>query len=318
MKNRILAILILIGTVAAQTVYGQKEINKTFKGIKTIRMTTASGDCKITKSADASVAITLRHNYDDTTYDPIFEQTGDRLDVKEEFHSRSSNNGNASWSLAVPEGVDIRFRTGSGDIDAAGMKLQLDVTAGSGNATFIKVTGEITVNTGSGDVELDDFNGTIDANIGSGTARVANSKGDLKLNCGSGSIRLADSQAEFRASTGSGSVTGRNLTLAGSSRFNSGSGDTAVGLAGSPKFDISVASGSGNAELNFNGNEIVGEITMTASKTRGSINAPFEFEKVEEMKEWGDQVVVKKSTIKGSSAPRVNVSTGSGAATIRK
>ena len=89
-------------------------------------------------------------------------------------------------------------------------------------------------------------------------------------------------------------------------------------LAGALKYDIAVGSGSGNAELNFNGNEIAGEIVMMANKTNGRIVAPFDFEKVEESKQWGDQVTVKKTVMKGSATQRVTVSTGSGEATLKK
>jgi DUF4097 and DUF4098 domain-containing protein YvlB len=198
------------------------------------------------------------------------------------------------------------------------MKLKLDAISGSGSILLSKVTGEITVSTGSGEIELTEFDGMIDASTGSGTVRVANSKGELRLNCGSGNIRLADSQAEFRASSGSGSIMARNLVLAGLSRFNSGSGDAEVVLGGTPKFDISVGSGSGNATLDFHGNAINGEIVMMASKTKGSISAPFDFEKVEEIEEWGNQVILKKTVVKGSADPKVKVSTGSGQATISK
>jgi hypothetical protein len=46
--------------------------------------------------------------------------------------------------------------------------------------------------------------------------------------------------------------------------------------------------------------------------------APFDFEKVEEIKEWGDQVVLKKTVVKGNATPKVTVSTGSGQAVISK
>lgn len=174
----------------------------------------------------------------------------------------------------------------------------------------------MSVSTGSGDLDIEAFDGVLDGSTGSGTIRVLNSKGELKLNCGSGNIRITDSQAEFRASTGSGDVAARNLKLVAASRFNSGSGDAQVQLAGSPMFDISVGSGSGNAELDFNGNEISGDIVMTANKKNGRIVAPFDFDKTEETMEGGDQVTVRKSVVKGTQ--KISVSTGSGEAIIRK
>lgn len=319
MKYRISVLIMIVGIFSSQILFAQSEVTKTFTGIKKIRLSTASGACKIIKSTDGKVTVMVKHNFEKDLYQPVFSQEGDRLEMKEDFSSgRSSYNGSGPiWTLTVPEGVDLRFRTGSGDIEAANMKVMLDINTGSGSLVFSKVTGEITANTGSGDIELTEFDGMIEASTGSGTIRVDNSKGDLKLNCGSGNIRLADSQAEFKANSGSGNILGRNLLLLGSSRFSSGSGDAEVVLAGTPKFDISVGSGSGDASLDFHGSAITGEIVMMASKSKGRIVAPFDFEKVEEVNEWGDQVALKKTVVKGSASPRVMVSTGSGSATIK-
>jgi len=317
MKKHIFA-AILLGVLAPASLLAQKEISKSFTGVKSIRIQTASGDCKIVKGTNASVGVTVRHGYDEKEYEPVFEQSGDRLELTEDYKARSVSGSGPFWTLTIPEGIDVRFRTGSGDVEAANMKLRMDVNTGSGSVAFRKVSGDVTINTGSGDLDIEEYDGILDASTGSGTARVTNSKGELKLNCGSGNIRIADSKAEFRASSGSGDVTARNLVLAGSSRFSSGSGDAEVFLGGTPAFDVSVGSGSGNAELNFNGHEIAGEIVMSAGKSRGNIVAPFDFDKVEEMKEWGDQVTVRKSVVKGNGKQKVNVSTGSGEAVIRK
>lgn len=320
MKHRISALIMIVGIFSSQILFAQSEVTKTFTGIKKIYLSTSSGSCKIIKGTDDKVTVVVRHNFEKDFYQPAFSQDGDRLEMKEDFSSsRSSYSGSGPlWTLTIPETVSLRFRSGSGDVAAASMNLNVDITTGSGSLVFNKVTGEISANTGSGDIELTEFNGMIDANTGSGTVRVDNSKGDLKLNCGSGNIRIADSQAEFSASSGSGNIIGRNLLLEGSSRFNSGSGDAEVALGGASKFDLYVGSGSGNASLDFHGSAITGEIVMMASKTKGRIVAPFDFEKVEEVKEWGDQVVLKKTVVKGSASPRVMVSTGSGQATINK
>jgi hypothetical protein len=89
-------------------------------------------------------------------------------------------------------------------------------------------------------------------------------------------------------------------------------------LASSPKYNLSVASGSGNAELNFNGNEINGEIVMKANKRNGNISAPFEFDKTEEVENGDrDNVTIKKTVTKGKGTQRISVSTGSGDAILK-
>ena len=316
-KDILLIALPLIFFLAPQKTSAQKEQTKTFKGIKTVRMNTSSGSCKIQKSPDATVTALVRSTHEENV-EYSMDQEGDRLVIRETFHANSTY-GTAAWTLTVPDGLDIKFHTGSGSLDISDLKLDLDATTGSGDLLFKKLKGRIKATTGSGDLELDNFNGEIDVNIGSGSAVVQNSQGDVKLNCGSGTIRAIDSKAAFNLNTGSGRVLGRNIDLDGASSFNSGSGDTNVILAATPKHDISVSSGSGDAELNFNGHEIAGEVVMKASKNHGNIEAPFEFDKVEEVSEKGNnQVSIKKTAMKGNSSNHVKVSTGSGDAILKK
>jgi hypothetical protein len=296
----------------------QKNISKSFNGVKRIRMGTASGSCTIKKSSDASVKVELVSTYDGG-YEPRVEQEGERLVIKENF-SGNNHHGSSNWTLTVPDGITVGFTTGSGDLSVSGMSIDLDATTGSGELIFENLKGDITSTTGSGNVELLNFAGEIKINTGSGDMRVEKSSGDISLNCGSGDIRLLDNKASFDVNTGSGRILASNLTLAGSSRFNTGSGDAEVILAATPTFDLSVNSGSGDAEVDFHGNEIKGEIVMKASKRNGRIEAPFEFDKTEEIdnNNWGDDVTVRKSVVKGNATNRISISTGSGSAVLKK
>jgi len=313
-----LYLLVLIAILGPSSLYGQKEIQKTFNGIKEIRLTTASGNCTIKKSGSAAVIVDLKHTYDDDEYTPSLTQEGDRLVIKEKFHSNNSS-GSADWTLTVPDNLDIEFTTGSGDVEASGLSMDLRATTGSGNFVFTNTTGEIKGNTGSGNVELENVDGTINATSGSGGFRVSKSKGELHLTSGSGNFKLSESAAIFHVTTGSGSINGGALALNGSSGFTTGSGKAEIGLASSPKYDLSVTSGSGDAIVNFNGNEINGEIVMRASKKHGNIEAPFTFDKTEEINNsGGNNTTVQKTAIKGNGKPRIAISTGSGDAVLKK
>ncbi|MEJ0057862.1 MAG: DUF4097 family beta strand repeat-containing protein [Bacteroidota bacterium] len=199
------------------------------------------------------------------------------------------------------------------------MKLDLKATTGSGDLEFSKLSGTIDATSGSGDLTLENSDGQIEVTVGSGSGSIQNSKGEIKLTCGSGNIRVNDSQAAFTMTTGSGTVTSKNITLSGSSKFTTGSGNTSVSLAAAPKYNISLASGSGDAELNFNGHEIAGEIVMLANKRNGRIDAPFAFDKTEEIEEGdNDNTTIRKTVVKGSASPLVRISTGSGVAALTK
>jgi hypothetical protein len=317
-KIILLASAVLFTTLVS---IGQNNLDKSFTGVKKIKMSIASGDCKIQKSTGAGVSVSLRYTFTNG-YQPIVEQEGDRLILRENWdrNNNRNNNGEATWTLMVPDGMDLSFHAGSSNLDISGLSLDLNAITGSGNLTFTNLKGDIRATTGSGDVELENFDGEISTTTGSGSTRVSQSKGDLTVTCGSGNVKIMDSEATFSATTGSGDVSGRNISIKGSSRFTSGSGNSELVLASTPQFNLSVSSGSGNAKLDFNGNEIKGEIVMKANKKNGSISAPFEFDKTEEIdngSRYDNDITIQKTVVKGNGTQRISVSTGSGDAVIK-
>jgi DUF4097 and DUF4098 domain-containing protein YvlB len=313
-----LLITILAAAIICTSAFAQQELKKNYSGIKKIRMTTAAGSCKISKGGN-DVEVTLRHTYDDDDrYEPRIEQEGDRLVITERFNARNVD-GSSDWTLRVPDGIYIDFNTGSGNIEATALTLEFDGNTGSGDIYLTSAKGKVDCNTGSGNIELDQFDGDIKGNTGSGSIRVAKSLGDLRLNTGSGNIRVRDANASFSLNTGSGDIDAEGVTIAGASRFNTGSGTSEVSLAAAPKHDLSVNSGSGDAVLNFNGHEIAGEIVMKMDKRNGSISAPFEFDKTEEISGHNDKnITVVKTAQRGTATHRITVGTGSGDATLKK
>lgn len=311
-KSIIVASLIFLFSTL---IFAQDKLNKSFTGVKKIKIKTASGNCILTKASGSTVTVDLQHTFGNN-YKPELTQDGDQLTIREKFNSNSSH-GNAKWTLAVPDGVEISFATGSGNFEASNLSLELEVSTGSGDITLRQTKGDVRGNTGSGEITLDGTQGEVKANSGSGNISLDGGLGELKLNCGSGDIRLKNSKAAILANTGSGTVRGTNLTLTGSSGFNTGSGDVEIVLAVSPTHNVSVNSGSGDAILDFNGNTIAGEVVMKANKRNGEIKAPFEFDKVEEIEQGRDQITIKKTAQRGNSDIKISIGTGSGQAVIK-
>jgi hypothetical protein len=310
-KQKALLPLVMFSLMIPLGLVAQKDASKSFDGIKSIRMNTSSGNCKIQKSSNSTVSVKVQYTYDDSDYRPEMVKNGDRLEIREEFLKRSVS-GSSDWVLSVP------FNTGSGDIEVADLKINLDGTTGSGDLFLTNVSGEIKGTTGSGNIELRKVNADIRATTGSGDIDLEGSSGDISITCGSGNLNLNDSKASFRAITGSGSIRTRNLAITGSSSFATGSGNARIVLAATPESNLSVASGSGDAEVDFNGNAIQGEIVMRASKRNGRIEAPFEFDKTEEIDNGNrNDVTVEKTVVKGNSNNRIRISTGSGAAILK-
>ena len=313
-KKNLLLALIMIGSIGLHA--QEKTINKSYQGIKEIELNTASGDCELVKGG-GSVEVTLIHSYDDDVFEAIFDQDGSTLSIEEKFRSNSSSHGSSKWKLVVPENIEINFNTGSGNLKAKSLDIEVKSNSGSGDVNLDNVSGDIKVNTGSGDIDVNTFDGELVANAGSGDIDLGDSKGTFKINLGSGDIEANKLTGEFSMNVGSGDIMASDLSLTAASSFNSGSGDAQVVLKSALKNDISIASGSGNATLDFNGLEIQGEITMKANKRHGDISAPFEFDKVSE-EEHGSQTIITKTAKIGNSDIKIKVSTGSGRATIEK
>jgi DUF4097 and DUF4098 domain-containing protein YvlB len=306
----------MIAFVFALTLVAQdKNVEKEFSNIKTIRLTTASGDITLKKSSNNDVRVSVKYSYDDDEFTPVFEEKDGRLIIKEEF-SRGSHSGSSSWTLEVPDNLNLSVNSGSGDFLMEGVNSEVKCNLGSGDITIASVKAELDFNTGSGNIDLSQVEGEVSVNTGSGDIKARQGSGDFSFNAGSGNIKLDDLRGDFSVNTGSGDIRA-NVTLAGSSKFNSGSGNTTVKLNGDLNNDISVNSGSGDATLNFNGNPINGEVVMTANKRGGNIVAPFKFDKEETLEDGNSSTRIQKTARLGNKDIRIKVGTGSGTAEIQ-
>ncbi len=297
---------------------GQK-MNKTFTGIKKISLSTSSGNCKLIKGTGNEVQVSVSYTYSSSDYQPIMEQDGSTLELKEDFARKGSYSGNSSWELTIPDNLEIRFSSGSGDFEANDMAVKISGNTGSGNYRWRSIKGDSKINTGSGDITIEDFHGEIDLNTGSGDIDILKSEGDLHANSGSGKMNLASVKGKISANVGSGDILGKELMLTGKAMFNSGSGDVNIKLATAPAYGISVNSGSGDALLDYNGNKMEGKIIMTVNKRNGNIVAPFPFDKTEELNDDGDNNVrIRKTAQLGTKDIEIKISSGSGTAEIKK
>ena len=316
MNLKISLTLIVLG-FSMSAIAQDKKITKSFTGIKEIEISTASGDCDLMKSSSASVAVELTYSYDDDRFEPILEQDGSTLKLKEKFRNNSSGSGNSHWEIAIPDNIKIKYNSGSGNLNAKSITAEISTNSGSGDIELSSVIGDFNANTGSGEVSIEDYSGSLKINTGSGDVAVTNSKGDISINLGSGDIDTDNIEGAFSFNAGSGDISVRDAVLTGSSSFNSGSGNAKVVLKSELKNNISINSGSGNATLDFNGAKIEGIITMKANKKNGEISAPFKFDSETE-EENGNQTVMKKTAKIGTSNVEIKIATGSGRATIEQ
>jgi hypothetical protein len=315
MLKRIL--LVFAATLISFSLLAQQNINKTFKGVKEIQLTTGSGDCKVVKSNNQEVVVDLTYTYDDENYTPVLELDGDVLVLKEKFKNNRSDAGNSNWQLSVPDNIALKYNAGSGDLSIKEVSLDLNTNTGSGDIDAVNMSGSFTSNSGSGEVSIDNYKGELKINTGSGDIEVANSTGEFNINLGSGDIDAENISGTMKFNAGSGDINVEDVVITGKSSMNSGSGDARVSLKSDLQAGISINSGSGDATLDFNGLEVKGAFTMKANKKHGEISAPFEFDEVSEEKHGNQTVVTKKAKV-GNSNIEIKLATGSGRASVQK
>ena len=78
--------------------WAQETVEKTFSGVESIRLSTASGDGIIKKGSGKDVKVTLYYTFDDEDFEYTMEQDGTRLRLKEEFEN-GGHSGTSRWTL---------------------------------------------------------------------------------------------------------------------------------------------------------------------------------------------------------------------------
>lgn len=296
MKSILFASLLLLPTVVG----AQGVIRDGFSGVSSIQLSTGSGDAVIVRGSGTEVGLVIEYTYSDDVFKPKIRQSGGQLILEEKIDSNwMSGRGESTWTLTVPDGLEIRFSTGSGDLAIRDIRGDVRHASGSGDLELVGFTGELRAATGSGDLSMANSTGKIDAATGSGDVDVDGHMGALK------------------AATGSGDVSVAKLVANGNISLATGSGDIDVTLAADPKGDISMASGSGSSTLNLNGNSLAGELIMRTALNRGSIRAPFAFDSTEDIRSNGNRHRESRKRFDDSDQ-KVTISTGSGAAVIRE
>ena len=272
--------------------------DKTFDKKGLVEMRFVSGDCKVTKSTDGRISVSVVSKVrPEDAFEPEMTERGDRLILREHFDHSSS--GSVRWTVSVPEGTKIRFESASGGIEINGLKSDLKAS------------------TASGDIRLRDMDGEFDVSTASGEIHAENTSGRMTFSTASGNIEADNIRGELELSSASGAVKADRATLTEESSFSAASGDVSVKLAKSPAYDLEASSASGDATVNFNGNPLEGYFELTVKLDGGRIVCPFKFDNEKEFAR-GHEAYVTKSFTKGKSAPKISISSASGRAELRE
>lgn len=183
-----------------------QQIDQTFSGISVIDISTGSSDCVVKKGPGSEVNVKLVHTFGDK-FKPSVEQKGSKLFIKES-HGNHSSRGQATWTLTIPNGKDLKFNTGSGDVYvglSGSLKHDISVNSGSGdsvldfNGNDINGTVVMTANKRNGEIHAPfafDKEEEIDNGSGHSTIKKTAVLGDgvvqIKVGTGSGDARISN------------------------------------------------------------------------------------------------------------------------------
>jgi hypothetical protein len=286
--------------VSAALMAGPEEkVEKTFGKKDEIRFKLVLGDCQLKKSSDSRIHVHLVYSYEpDMSYEPRIKERGDTLYLEEKMRGNNPK-GYSTWTVEVPDDIEIEFKSATGNLAVEGLKIEVDGSTGTGNIELSQVKGEYDVSTGTGDIEVYESQGEFDVSSGTGRVKIKNSKGN------------------FDASSGTGSVKAEGLTIDFDGDFSSGTGDAEVSFPDGADFELTVSSGTDDAILNMNGKQVKGYFEFTCHARKGRIVCPVKFDKEEELKENG-QTYLRKSFTKGKDVPKIYIKTGTGKAKLNK
>ena len=316
-KNRwtLLTGILLALALTLSSAEMQKE-NRSFDGVKVLQMSMVSGDCVVKAVKGSKIEVLVSYDYDKDDFTPVFKQDGDTLILKEDF-TRGSANGHSRWEISVPADTQIRFRSASGDLELDGCENGVKAKSASGDMLIQDCKGETAFTSASGDIVIKKLNGELSIQSASGDVHVEDAKGNnIGCRTASGEIRLQAIKGALDIACASGDIRAEALSLTDSSSFKAASGDVNVVLTSPLKNDITVISASGNAVLDYNGQEMNGSFEMSARKG-SAIIAPFSFDTEEEIEKHG-QSYIKKTAKRQSDTPRIVVKSASGRAEIKK
>ncbi len=304
------------------------EINKTFKNIKTVNVKSMTGDCVITKSSGSDVTVHITYE-SHNLFKPKLKQDGDTLHLTNKL-----GGSECTLEIAVPEKTAIKASCISGNIVIDGLNSVVNAKTVSGSVTAKNCSGSVHLKSVSGDFEVENLKGTITLRATSGGMDVKKISGEIEVSCTSGDVDAEDLDGkiflkvasgdidinkiagELKVKAASGDIKAIGVVLKGESSFQSASGDVNIHLAQTAAFDLNVASASGDAVLNYNGNSVKGFFQLKALKNDGHIVSPFKFDKEEIEEKWGKEYDVK-SFSKGGNSPKIYIHTASGKAALK-
>ncbi|MCI0470408.1 MAG: DUF4097 domain-containing protein [Candidatus Aminicenantes bacterium] len=253
-------LLVVMFSILFLNVYAgdKKEVDKTFKPKELVKIKIVSGDCIIKAGSASEIKVHMSYTYSPDKFQPVFEEEGNTLILKEDFQKGEHTGGESKWDVTVPANTKIEFAAASGDLEVSGVKAGVEAKVASGDITADNLGGGINVKSASGDITITD------------------STGDIKMDTASGDAKLTKVSGSFNIKTASGEIEADGIECKSESNFTVVSGDLTMKLAKSSDVNMNLATVSGDITLDYNGNPVKGYFTFKGQKDNISSDIPFD------------------------------------------
>lgn len=291
-------ILAIPGFLSAEE---NKVVDKTFKAKELIEIKTVSGDVVIKKGNDNEIKVNVVYTFPPDKFEPIFTEESNTLVLVEKFSDNLGHGvkGKSKWTLLIPANTKINFSTASGDLQADGIKNNIQVKAASG------------------DIELTNFQGELFVKNASGDVKAVNSNGKFQIKSASGDVSFSNVSGKLEIANVSGDLTLKNVEFKEAASISTVSGDMEIQLGKPLTVDLELSAISGDILLDYNGTPIKGHFEFKGNVE--NFSAPFRTKKAEEDND--EHIKIPFGNISHSEngdTPRISIKSISGEAKIKK
>jgi|GEM_PF-3189031 len=349
--------LLIAALMLPLALFGARETEtRTFEGVKSVDLRMDIADLTVIKTGGKSLEVLVQ--YDGSMkkdMDLSFDQSRGTVTIEQEYHGRGSwgKETELEIRLQIPEGVDLRVASASGDIVIEGMSGELNVSVASGDVEVRELSGSFKIQSASGDVEVYSADGSGKISTASGDVKVHEAEGPLTISTASGDVEAESVNQEISISTASGDIeldriatvtkasaasgdisvkdcmgAGELSTASGDIRceglknveraeFSSASGDVEVSMDGDIRGKLSLSAASGDVKLELNGHSVYGKMESVNKNQSGNFSSNVDTESKENFKR-GRTEYVRTLFATPEGEADVELETASGRVTVNK
>lgn len=276
----VLPILLLAPVMLFARAEGQFDRTLNVSGNVNLDLTTGSGEVNVKTGGTDKVVIHARVTSGDwwggnseaavrsVESNPPIVQSGNSIRIGYNLPEDAKHHVAISYEITIPADTTLQVNTGSGEINAEGVRAAAKLHTGSGDIRVRDLGPQSRLETGSGSIRVESAAAPLYASTGSGSIQAdLTGSGDVEVHTGSGGVEVRGINGGLHARTGSGHIRADG-SVKGPWQLHAGSGSVRIALSSSSGFNLDVHTGSGSIHSDL---PITVQGTMGRRELRGSV-----------------------------------------------